>query len=76
MKTLLQCAIVLIATECRADRNTDISPILAKPGDVVFEDSLERAELAERWASTDTPSAKSMSETASGKHPLSNNSAR
>lgn len=51
MKTSLLCAIVLIATRWRADRNTDISPNLAKPGDVMFEDSFERVELGEIWAS-------------------------
>jgi len=35
---------------CVAEKNSDITPVLAKPGDLVFADDFESAELSKTWA--------------------------
>jgi hypothetical protein len=40
---------VLCAT-CVADKNTDISPVLAKTTDILLDDSFDRSELGKGWA--------------------------
>lgn len=43
------CLLIISSGTVYAEKNTDISPVLAKPGAVVLEDSFDRAELGAGW---------------------------
>jgi hypothetical protein len=44
------CLLVISSSVCLADKNTDISPTMAKPGKVLLNDSFDKAELGKVWA--------------------------
>jgi hypothetical protein len=51
MKTIIaSCLLSVSASVCLADKNTDISPVLAKPGKVMLSDNFEGQELGKVWA--------------------------
>lgn len=43
------CLLVVFSSTVYAEKNTEISPVLAKPGTVVLEDDFDRAELGAEW---------------------------
>lgn len=50
MKLVLPfCLLLASCSICFADKNSDISPVLAKRGEVVLEDDFDRAELGKGW---------------------------
>lgn len=44
------CLLVISSSVCLADKNTDISPTMAKPGKVLLNDNFDKAELGNVWA--------------------------
>ncbi|MDA1161634.1 MAG: DUF1080 domain-containing protein [Planctomycetota bacterium] len=46
------CLIAISSSVCLGDKNTDISPTLAKPGEVVLSDSFDGETLGKEWAAT------------------------
>jgi len=43
------CVLLVSSSVCQADKNTDISPTMAKPGKVLLNDSFDKAELGKVW---------------------------
>ncbi len=51
MKSLMViCLLTVSSTVCLADKNTDISPVLAKPGTVMLNDDFDGETLGKEWA--------------------------
>ena len=51
MKHLIAiCVLTVSSSVCLAEKNTDISPTMAKPGKVMLSDSFDKAELGKVWA--------------------------
>lgn len=51
MKTIiLTCLLTISSSVCLADKNTDISPTMAKPGKVLLSDDFDGAEPGKLWA--------------------------
>lgn len=48
--TFAICVLLVSSSVCVADKNTDISPTIAKPGKVVLNDSFDNAKLGKAWA--------------------------
>ncbi len=44
------CLLMISSSVCLAEKNTDISPTMAKPGKVLLDDSFDKAELGKVWA--------------------------
>jgi hypothetical protein len=44
------CLLSVSSSVCLAEKNTDISPTMAKPGKVIFSDAFDGAELGKEWA--------------------------
>lgn len=44
------CVLLVSSSVCLADKDTDISPTIAKPGKVMLNDSFDKAELGKVWA--------------------------
>jgi len=47
---IVTCLLTFSATACLADKNTDISPVLAKPGTVMLNDDFDGETLGKDWA--------------------------
>ncbi len=48
--TFAICVLLVSSSVCLAEKNTDISPTMAKPGKVLLSDSFDKAELGKVWA--------------------------
>ena len=46
------CLLAISSSVCLADKNTDISPTMAKPGKVLLNDNFDKAELGKVWAAS------------------------